>query len=55
VNIRTIVENGYNLDLKNPNKKEEAQEFSSAQLMDMLHQSFLKSNDLLNLLKEAVK
>jgi type I restriction enzyme M protein len=55
VNIRTIVENGYNLDFKNPTKKEETQEFSSAELMDMLHHSFLKSNDLLNLLKEAVK
>ena len=55
VNIKTIVERGYDLDIKNPTKQEEAHEYSSAELMDMLHNSFEKSNQLLNQLKEAVK
>ncbi len=55
VNIHTIAENGYNLDIKNPTKKEEAHEYNSAELMEMLHLSFEKSNDLLEQLKEAVK
>ena len=55
VNINTIIENGYNLDIKNPTKKEEAHEYSSAELMEMLHASFEKSNLLLEQLKEAVK
>jgi type I restriction enzyme M protein len=54
VNIRTIIENGYNLDIKNPTKKEEAHEYSSAELMEMLHASFEKSNELLEQLKAAV-
>ena len=55
VNIHTIAENGYNLDIKNPTKKEEAHEYNSAELMEMLHTSFEKSNFLLEQLKEAVK
>lgn len=55
VNIQTIKDRGYDLDIKNPNKKEESHEHTSAELMDMLHQSFLKSDKLLNQLKEAVK
>ena len=55
VNISTIIERGYDLDIKNPAKKEEAREFSSAELMEMLHASFEKSNQLLDQLKEAVK
>lgn len=55
VNIKTIEENGYNLDIKNPFKKEEEQEHSSAELLEMLHKSFEKSNQLLEQLKSAVK
>jgi type I restriction enzyme M protein len=55
VDIKTIIERGYDLDIKNPTKKEEEQEHSSAELMQMLHASFEKSNKLLNQLKEAVK
>ena len=55
VNIKTIVERGYDLDIKNPTKKEEEQEFNSAELIKMLAMSFEKSNQLLNQLKEAVK
>jgi type I restriction enzyme M protein len=55
VDIKTIVERGYDLDIKNPNKLEEIQEFSSRELMAMLEKSFLKSISLLDQLKEAVK
>jgi type I restriction enzyme M protein len=55
VNIQTIKDRGYDLDIKNPTKQEEKHEYSSAELMEMLHQSFLKSDKLLNQLKEAVK
>ncbi|MDB5145384.1 MAG: type restriction-modification system methyltransferase subunit [Mucilaginibacter sp.] len=55
VNINTIIERGYDLDIKNPTKKEEEHEYNSAELMDLLHNSFAKSNGLLEQLKQAVK
>lgn len=55
VNIDTIIERGYDLDIKNPTKAEEAHEYSSVELMAQLQQSFEKSNSLLNRLLEAVK
>jgi type I restriction enzyme M protein len=55
VNIDTIIERGYDLDIKNPNKVQEEHEYNSAELMEMLHVSFEKSNSLLNQLKETVK
>jgi type I restriction enzyme M protein len=55
VSIDTIIGRGYDLDIKNPTRIEEEQEYSSSELMEMLHASFEKSNDLLNQLKEAIK
>ncbi len=55
VNIDTIKDRGFDLDIKNPNKKEETHEFNSVELMDLLHNSFERSNQLLEQLKEAVK
>jgi type I restriction enzyme M protein len=55
VPIQTIIDRGYDLDIKNPTKQEEAIEYSSTELMEMLHTSFDKSNQLLNQLKEAMK
>lgn len=55
VDIKTIIERGYDLDIKNPTKKEEEYEYSSAELMEMLDKSFTKSHELLMKLKEAVK
>jgi type I restriction enzyme M protein len=55
VNIQTIEERNYDLDIKNPNKQEEEHEYSTQELMQILDSSFAKSNNLLNLLKEAVK
>jgi len=55
VDIQTIIDRNYDLDIKNPTKTEESNNYSSAELMEMLHQSFEKSNALLASLKEAVK
>jgi len=55
VDIKTIEENGFNLDIKNPFKPEEEREYSSNELLEMLHESFQKSNELLDQLKSAVK
>ena len=54
VDIKTIIDRNYDLDIKNPTKQEEAHEYNSAELMEMLHTSFDKSNALLIQLKEAV-
>ena len=55
VDIQTIIDRNYDLDIKNPTKQEEAHEYNSLELMELLHTSFEKSNSLLNQLKEAVK
>ncbi|MEI8086990.1 MAG: N-6 DNA methylase [Paludibacter sp.] len=55
VSIDTIIERGYDLDIKNPTKQEEAQEYSSVELMQMMDKSFSKGNSLLNKLKEALQ
>ena len=54
VDIQTIQENGYNLDIKNPHKEEEEELHSSAELLDMLHKSFAKSEELLEQLKKEL-
>ena len=55
VGIQTIIDRNYDLDIKNPTKQEEAHEYNSVELMELLHTSFDKSNTLLNQLKKAVK
>jgi type I restriction enzyme M protein len=55
VDIKTIIDRNYDLDIKNPTKQEETHEYNSSELMDLLHNSFDKSNALLNQLKKAVK
>ena len=52
--IQTIIDRNYDLDIKNPTKVEETNEFNSTELMELLHKSFEKSNGLLNQLKEAL-
>ncbi|TDB66935.1 class I SAM-dependent DNA methyltransferase [Arundinibacter roseus] len=54
VDIQTILDRNYDLDIKNPTKTEESIEYSSAELLQMLEASFEKSSDLLNQLKVAV-
>ncbi|MFZ4671473.1 MAG: N-6 DNA methylase [Flavobacterium sp.] len=55
VPIQTIIDRNYDLDFKNPTKQDETHEYNSIQLMDLLHNSFDKSNSLLEQLKKAVK
>lgn len=54
VDIKTIIDRNYDLDIKNPTKQEQNQEYNSLELIDLLHISFDKSNALLNHLKKAV-
>ena len=54
VGIQTIIEGGYDLDIKNPNKQEEIHEYTSTELIDMLGKSMRKSNDLLTQLKSEI-
>ncbi|HUT44434.1 MAG TPA: N-6 DNA methylase, partial [Desulfobacterales bacterium] len=54
VDIDTIKKNGYNLDIKNPHQPEEEKQHSSGELLDMLHQSFAKSDELLAKLKKEL-
>ncbi len=54
VDIETIKANGYNLDIKNPHKEEEEVVYTSAELLEMLHSSFTKSEELLNQLKKEL-
>ena len=55
VDIQTIIDRNYDLDIKNPVKQEESHDYSSAELMAMLEKSFSKSHALLGQLKEAVQ
>ena len=54
VDIDTIKANGYNLDIKNPHQPEEEKQYSSAELLDLLHQSFEKSDGLLAELRQEL-
>jgi type I restriction enzyme M protein len=54
VDIKTIKDNGYNLDIKNPHKKEEEELHSSVELLNMLYNSFVKSEKLLEQLKREL-
>lgn len=54
VDMKTIIDRNYDLDIKNPTKQEQNQEYNSLELIDLLHISFDKSNALLNHLKKAV-
>lgn len=54
VNITTIAANGYNLDIKNPHIAAEEHQYSSAELLEMLHVSFRKSDELLAKLREEL-
>ena len=45
---------GYNLDIKNPHKPEAEKQYSSTELLDLLHQSFAKGDQLLEKLKKEL-
>ncbi len=55
VDIKTIIDRGYDLDIKNPNKQEEEHEYASSELIKLLEKSIQKSNDLLIQLKSKLK
>jgi len=54
VPIQSIIDRGYDLDIKNPNKLEEVHEFTSDELLLMLESSMQKSFGLLNHLKSEL-
>jgi type I restriction enzyme M protein len=54
VDIDTIKNNGYNLDIKNPHQEEEEEIHTSSELLEILHNSFAKSDDLLKQLKSEL-
>jgi len=54
VDIETIKANGYNLDIKNPHRPEEEKQYSSTELLDLLHQSFAKGDQLLEQLRKEL-
>lgn len=55
VDLKTIIDSNYDLDIKNPTKKEEAHEYSSKELMEILEASFDKNHQLINQLKAAIE
>jgi type I restriction enzyme M protein len=54
VNIDFIKDKGYNLDIKNPYRAEEEKQLSSTELLDLLHQSFAKGDELLEQLRKEL-
>ena len=55
VDIKTIIDRGYDLDIKNPSRQEEIHEYTSSQLIDLLGKSMKKSTDLLIQLKSELR
>ena len=55
VPVERISESGWNLDIKNPFIKEEEVTHTTAELLDMLSSSFMKSNELIDELKKGLK
>lgn len=55
VSIKELEENGYNLDIKNPTVPEKEVAYTTAELMQKLHESFKASEELLAELKKGVK
>lgn len=54
ISIAELSKNGYNLDIKNPHIAEQEHTYTSAELLDMLHDSFQKSDILLGQLKSEL-
>lgn len=55
VDIQTIIDRNYDLDINNPNKKDEEIEHTSSELMAMLDASFERSHELLNKIRSGVQ
>jgi len=54
VDIDTIKANNFNLDVKNPHKGEEEEIFSTAEIIEKLHNSFTECDKLLSSLKSEI-
>jgi type I restriction enzyme M protein len=54
VNIDTIKADGYNLDINNPHRAKEEKQYSSTELLDLLHQSFANGDQLLDQLRREL-
>jgi type I restriction enzyme M protein len=54
VSIETLANNDYKLDIKNPNKIEEKENLTSNEILDLLHSSFQKSDQLLDHLRKEL-
>ncbi|MBI4778730.1 hypothetical protein HY792_07430 [Candidatus Desantisbacteria bacterium] len=52
--IDTIMPNGYNLDIENPHMLEDVQTYTIAELVAMIHDSFRRSDTLLERLKKEL-
>ena len=55
VGIDTLKGNGFNLDIKNPFVKEEEVTHTTVELLDLLSESFKKSDELIEGLKQTLK
>ncbi len=54
VSIEAIAAKDYNLDIKNPHQPEQEQQPGSSELLEMLHQSFIKGDELLATLRKEL-
>ena len=54
VDIKTIAQSGYNLDIKNPHQPESEKSYSSTELLGLLRHSFNKSDTLINQIGEQL-
>jgi type I restriction enzyme M protein len=54
VSFADLEKNGFNLDVKNPHVVEVERGYSSVELLGMLHDSFKKSDDLLDMFKKQL-
>ena len=54
VSIDTLTANGFSLDVKNPHVKETGHTYTSTELLELLHQSFQKSDNLLQTLRKEL-
>ena len=55
VSIDDIKANNYSLDIKNPHVGEVEHSYTSSELLDLLHESFAKSDELLSALKKELQ
>ena len=55
VDISAIEKNGFNLDIKNPYQPEPEKQHTTVELLNLLHQSFAKGDELLTQIKRELQ